>query len=150
MKMPSRLYPPHYLLLSILSIVGIDSLLQLPFVSSTIALVGGLLFLLSGIVLAASAARLFSKAKTGIVPFSESTKLVVSGAYRFTRNPMYLGMFFCLIGVTLLVNNVLGLLVLLLFFFIIRQKFVLKEEMQMQETFGDDYAQFKARIRRWI
>ncbi len=150
MKMPSRLYPPHYLLLSILSIVGIDSLLQMPFVSSAIALVGGLLFLLSGIVLAASAARLFSKAKTGIVPFSESTKLVVSGAYRFTRNPMYLGMFFCLIGVTLLVNNVLGLLVLLLFFFIIRQKFVLKEEVQMQETFGDDYAQFKARIRRWI
>lgn len=150
MKMPSRLYPPHYLLLSILSIVGIDSLLQVPFVSSAIALVGGLLFLLSGIVLAASAARLFSKAKTGIVPFSESTKLVVSGAYRFTRNPMYLGMFFCLIGVTLLVNNVLGLLVLLLFFFIIRQKFVLKEELQMQETFGDDYAQFKARIRRWI
>lgn len=150
MKMPSRLYPPHYLLLSILSIVGIDSLLQMPFVSSAIALVGGLLFLLSGIVLAASAARLFSKAKTGIVPFSESTKLVVSGAYRFTRNPMYLGMFFCLIGVTLLLNNVLGLLVLLLFFFIIRQKFVLKEEVQMQETFGDDYAQFKARIRRWI
>jgi protein-S-isoprenylcysteine O-methyltransferase Ste14 len=150
MKMPSRLYPPHYLLLSILSIVGIDSLLQVPIVSSAIALVGGLLFLLSGIVLAASAARLFSKAKTGIVPFSESTKLVVSGAYRFTRNPMYLGMFFCLIGVTLLVNNVLGLLVLLLFFFIIRQKFVLKEEVQMQETFGDDYAQFKARIRRWI
>lgn len=150
MKMPSRLYPPHYLLLSILSIVGIDSLLHVPFVSSAIALVGGLLFLLSGIVLAASAARLFSKAKTGIVPFSESTKLVVSGAYRFTRNPMYLGMFFCLIGVTLLVNNVLGLLVLLLFFFIIRQKFVLKEEVQMQETFGDDYAQFKARIRRWI
>lgn len=150
MKMPSRLYPPHYLLLSILSIVGIDSLLQVPIVSSAIALVGGLLFLLSGIVLAASAARLFSKAKTGIVPFSESTKLVVSGAYRFTRNPMYLGMFFCLIGVTLLVNNMLGLLVLLLFFFIIRQKFVLKEEVQMQETFGDDYAQFKARIRRWI
>lgn len=150
MKMPSRLYPPHYLLMSILSIVGIDSLLQVPIVSSAIALVGGLLFLLSGIVLAASAARLFSKAKTGIVPFSESTKLVVSGAYRFTRNPMYLGMFFCLIGVTLLVNNVLGLLVLLLFFFIIRQKFVLKEEVQMQETFGDDYAQFKARIRRWI
>ncbi len=150
MKIPSRLYPPHYLLLSILSIVGIDSLLQMPFVSSAIALFGGLLFLLSGIVLAASAARLFSKAKTGIVPFSESTKLVVSGAYRFTRNPMYLGMFFCLIGVTLLVNNVLGLLVLLLFFFIIRQKFVLKEEVQMQETFGDDYAQFKARIRRWI
>lgn len=150
MKMPSRLYPPHYLLLSILSIVGIDSLLQVPIVSSAIALVGGLLFLLSGIVLAASAARLFSKAKTGIVPFSESTKLVVSGAYRFTRNPMYLGMFFCLIGVTLLVNNVLGLLVLLLFFFIIRQKFVLKEEVQMLETFGDDYAQFKARIRRWI
>jgi len=150
MKMPSRLYPPHYLLLSILLIVGTDSFLPVPFVSSAISLVGGVLFLFSGIVLTASAARLFSKAKTSIVPFSESTKLVVSGAYRFTRNPMYLGMFCCLIGVTLLVNNVMGLLVLLLFFFIIRQLFVLKEEVLMQETFGDDYAQFKARIRRWI
>ena len=55
-----------------------------------------------------------------------------------------------LIRVTLLVNNVMGLLVLLPFFFIIRQLFVLKEEVQMQETFGDDYAEFKARIRRWI
>ena len=147
MKVPSRLYPPHYLVLSIASIIGIDWLVPVPFVAAAFALIGGLLI---GLILAASAARLFSKAKTGIVPFSESTKLVVSGAYRFTRNPMYLGMFFCLIGVTLLVNNVVGLLVLLLFFLIIRQRFVLKEEVQMQETFGDDYAQFKARIRRWI
>lgn len=70
MKMPSRLYPPHYLLLSILSIVGIDSLLQVPFVSSTIALVGGLLFLLSGIVLAASAARLFPRQKPVSFPLA--------------------------------------------------------------------------------
>ncbi|MDC1231761.1 isoprenylcysteine carboxylmethyltransferase family protein [Gammaproteobacteria bacterium] len=150
MKVPSRLYPPHYLVLSIASIIGIDWLVPVPFVAAAFALIGGLLFLVIGLILAASAARLFSKAKTGIVPSSESTKLVVSGAYRFTRNPMYLGMFFCLIGVTLLVNNVVGLLVLLLFFLIIRQRFVLKEEVQMQETFGDDYAQFKARIRRWI
>ena len=150
MKVPSRLYPPHYLVLSIASIIGIDWLVPVPFVAAAFALIGGLLFLVIGLILAASAARLFSKAKTVIVPFSESTKLVVSGAYRFTRNPMYLGMFFCLIGVTLLVNNVVGLLVLLLFFLIIRQRFVLKEEVQMQETFGDDYAQFKARIRRWI
>ncbi len=150
MKVPSRLYPPHHLVLSIASIIGIDWLVPVPFVAAAFALIGGLLFLVIGLILAASAARLFSKAKTVIVPFSESTKLVVSGAYRFTRNPMYLGMFFCLIGVTLLVNNVVGLLVLLLFFLIIRQRFVLKEEVQMQETFGDDYAQFKARIRRWI
>ena len=150
MKVPSRLYPPHYLVLSIASIIGIDWLVPVPFVAAAFALIGGLLFLVIGLILAASAARLFSKAKTGIVPFIESTKLVVSGAYRFTRNPMYLGMFFCLIGVTLLVNNVVGLLVLLLFFLIIRQRFVLQEEVQMQETFGDDYAQFKARIRRWI
>ena len=129
MKVSSRLYPPHYLVLSIASIIGIDWLVPVPFVAAAFALIGGLLFLVIGLILAASAARLFSKAKTGIVPFSESTKLVVSGAYRFTRNPMYLGMFFCLI---------------------IRQRFVLKEEVQMQETFGDDYAQFKARIRRWI
>ena len=150
MKVPSRLYPPHYLVLSIASIIGIDWLVPVPFVAAAFALIGGLLFLVIGLILAASAARLFSKAKTGIVPFSESTKLVVSGAYRFTRNPMYLGMFFCLIGVTLLVNNVVGLLVLLLFFLMIRQRFVLKEEVQMQETFGDDYVQFRARIRRWI
>tara|TARA_Y100000385_G_C12868767_1_gene540522 strand:- start:141 stop:593 length:453 start_codon:yes stop_codon:yes gene_type:complete len=150
MKTPSRLYPPHYLVLSIASVICIDWLVPLPFVSSAFALIGGLLFLVIGLILAASAARLFSKAKTGIVPFSESTKLVISGAYRLTRNPMYLGMFLCLFGVSLLVNNFLGLVVLLVFFLIIRQRFVLKEELQMHETFGNDYDQFKAHVRRWI
>lgn len=68
MKVPSRLYPPHYLVLSIASIIGIDWLVPVPFVAAAFALIGGLLFLVIGLILAASAARLFSKAKTGIVP----------------------------------------------------------------------------------
>lgn len=85
MKIRSRLYLPHYLVLSIASIICSDWLVPLPFVFGAFALIGGLLFLVIGLILAASAARLFSEAKTGIVPFSESIKLVISGAYRAIR-----------------------------------------------------------------
>ena len=148
--MPKRLYPPHYLVLSIVAIIALDALVSVSVLEDAMALWLGVGLLIFSLGVTASAARLFSKAGTGIVPFSESTSLVISGAYRYTRNPMYLGMFLCLVSVSLIVNNLLGLLVLLVFFRIIRDRFVIKEEAQMEETFGADYLAFKQKVRRWI
>jgi protein-S-isoprenylcysteine O-methyltransferase Ste14 len=148
--MPKRLYPPHYLVLSIVAIIALDALVSVSVLEDAMALWLGVGLLIFSLGVTVSAARLFSKAGTGIVPFSESTSLVISGAYRYTRNPMYLGMFLCLVSVSLIVNNLLGLLVLLVFFRIIRDRFVIKEEAQMEETFGADYLAFKQKVRRWI
>ena len=150
MKVPSRLYPPHYLVLSIASIVGINWLVPVPFVAAAFALIGGLLFLVIGLILAASAARLFSKAKTGIVPFSESTKLVISGAYRLTRNPMYLGMALVLASIAVFFNLLGGIILIALFCAYITKFQIIPEERAMSDLFSDDFDKYTKETRRWI
>jgi protein-S-isoprenylcysteine O-methyltransferase Ste14 len=63
---------------------------------------------------------------------------------------MYLGMFAVLFGVSLLVNSALGIAVFIAFFWVIRTRFVLQEEAMMLEVYGEQYTEFKSKVRRWI
>ena len=90
------------------------------------------------------------KAKTGVVPFSESTTLITEGFYKYTRNPMYVGMNSFLLGLLIILNNPLNFIFLIVFFFIVRNMFVIKEEVQMEETFGEEYLIYKDKVRRWL
>ena len=92
----------------------------------------------------------FIRAKTGVVPFSESTTLITEGFYKYTRNPMYVGMNSFLLGLMLILKNPLNIFFLIIFFFVVRNMFVLKEEVQMEETFGEDYLTYKRKVRRWL
>jgi protein-S-isoprenylcysteine O-methyltransferase Ste14 len=92
----------------------------------------------------------FLKAKTGVVPFSESTTLITEGFYKYTRNPMYVGMNSFLLGLLIILNNPLNFIFLIVFFFIVRNMFVIKEEVQMEETFGEEYLIYKDKVRRWL
>ena len=92
----------------------------------------------------------FIRAKTGVVPFSESTTLITEGFYKYTRNPMYVGMNSFLLGLLIILNNQLIFIFLIIFFFIVRNLFVIKEEVQMEETFGEDYLTYKGKVRRWL
>jgi protein-S-isoprenylcysteine O-methyltransferase Ste14 len=92
----------------------------------------------------------FRKAETGIVPFSKSTTLILEGFYKFTRNPMYVGMNIFLIGLLITLNNFFNLIFVVIFFLIVRNLFVLKEEVQMEETFGEEYLSYKKKVRRWL
>tara|TARA_B100000965_G_C19097033_1_gene543131 strand:- start:63 stop:455 length:393 start_codon:yes stop_codon:yes gene_type:complete len=103
-----------------------------------------------GFLLAFNSIARFIRAKTGVVPFSESTTLIKEGFYKYTRNPMYVGMNSFLLGLMLILNNPLNVIFLVIFFFIVRNMFVLKEEVQMEETFGEDYLTYKRKVRRWL
>jgi protein-S-isoprenylcysteine O-methyltransferase Ste14 len=103
-----------------------------------------------GFLLAFNSIARFIRAKTGVVPFSESTTLITEGFYKYTRNPMYVGMNSFLLGLILILNNPLNIIFLIIFFFIVRNMFVLKEEVQMEETFGEDYLTYKRKVRRWL
>ena len=110
----------------------------------------GVAAVLMGIAMAALAAGAFKKAGTGIKPFDEATLLVQSGFYRFTRNPMYLGMFLMLTGVAFLIGSVGAALPVLLFVVIIRNHFVLAEERFLEASFGQQYLIYKSSVRRWL
>ena len=144
-----KFYPPHYLLTLSLCMLaswyfGETSSQTLPLILIGICLIG------LGFLLAFNSISRFIKAKTGVVPFSESTTLITEGFYKYTRNPMYVGMNSFLLGLMLILKNPLNIIFLIIFFFIVRNMFVLKEEVQMEETFGQDYLTYKGKVRRWL
>jgi protein-S-isoprenylcysteine O-methyltransferase Ste14 len=110
----------------------------------------GLIPIVAGVGLAVWAERLFKRAGTGVRPFSPSTALVASGPYRFTRNPMYLGMLLALLGLAILQGSIGGALPVPVFFWLLRERFVRREEAHMERHFGVEYRAFKQRVRRWI
>jgi len=110
----------------------------------------GIFPLFAGIAMAALAAGKFVKVSTGLLPFEEATTLVTDGFFRFTRNPMYLGMILMLLGVAFLLGSVGALMPVPLFIVIIRYNFVAGEERFMEDAFGQQYLDYKARVRRWI
>ena len=144
-----KFYPPHYLL--ILSICMLATWYFGKSSSQTFSLIlVGLVLIGLGFLLAFNSISRFIKAKTGVVPFSESTTLITEGFYKYTRNPMYVGMNSFLLGLMLILKNPLNIIFLIIFFFIVRNMFVLKEEVQMEETFGEDYLTYKRKVRRWL
>jgi len=103
-----------------------------------------------GITMAAVSAGMFKKMGTGIEPFDEATVLVTAGFYRYTRNPMYMGMFLMLAGVAFLFGSIGVLLPVFLFVLIIRNNFVLGEERFLEASFGQQYLDYKSTVRRWL
>jgi protein-S-isoprenylcysteine O-methyltransferase Ste14 len=103
-----------------------------------------------GLLLAASAVALFRRAGTTPNPTKPTTALVIRGPYRFTRNPMYLGLSALYAGVTLLVNSLWPLLLLPAVIVLVQTRVIAREEAYLDAKFGDEYRAYKARVRRWI
>ena len=110
----------------------------------------GVVVIVPALALALWAAALFKRADTGIVPFSPATTLVLSGPYRFTRNPMYLGLTGLLLGAALLMGSLSALVVVPAFMALIADRFIRPEEAMLERTFGQPYLDYKARVRRWL
>ena len=146
---PPKLLPPHYFVLSLILIIGIGWMDTSTLLASPWPLFG-ILPILLGVGLAAQGSRLFARAGTNIVPFTESTALVTDGVFRFSRNPMYTGMILALIGTALLANSLFAWLILIPFVAIIRGFFISNEERLMEETFGEEYLSYKGSVRRWL
>jgi protein-S-isoprenylcysteine O-methyltransferase Ste14 len=94
----------------------------------------------------------FRRAKTTVNPMEPNTtsSLVVSGIYRYTRNPMYLGFLLILIAWAAALSNVLALLSAPAFVLYMNCFQILPEERALASRFARDYAEYRARVRRWI
>ena len=92
----------------------------------------------------------FWRARTTMLPFKPASTLVQHGPYRFTRNPMYVGLTLMYVGIALLINAgwpllLLPLVVVGVYWFIIRE-----EEKYLAGLFGEEYLAYKRRVRRWL
>jgi protein-S-isoprenylcysteine O-methyltransferase Ste14 len=112
--------------------------------------VAGLLLLGAGLGLIASARIHFTRTGQNPIPWKPSPELILRGPYRFTRNPMYLGMTLIEVGLGLAVNNLwissFAVPALITVHFLA----VLPEERYLSEKFGESYKAYLARIRRYL
>lgn len=127
----------------------IAPLLELPALirvaaAGAIALAGGG-FILAGIIS-------FRHARTTPNPTKPemASSLVRSGVYRITRNPMYLGLLFILIGWALFLSSAWALLGPLAFALYINRFQIIPEERALLTLFGADYSAYKSKVRRWL
>ncbi|MFT5710702.1 MAG: protein-S-isoprenylcysteine O-methyltransferase Ste14 [Halioglobus sp.] len=144
------IYPPIWLVLSLITIFALNELMPgIRFTSSLGQIMGGLIILI-GLVLLLLAGGLFKRAGTDLVPFKNVSALVTTGIYRYTRNPMYLGMTAILLGCGITVGAALSLLVAPVFMVIIEWRFIRLEEEMLRGLFPEDFPPYCARVRRWL
>ncbi len=110
------------------------------------------LVLFMGFTIDVSALWSFRKAKTTINPLKpeNTSNVVTTGIYRYSRNPMYLGMLLILLAVALYLGSVLAFLLLPLFVWIININQIIPEEEVLTEKFGQPYLDYLSKVRRWL
>ena len=110
------------------------------------------IFLFLGLLVFFLAVASFKKYKTTVNPLqpSKASYLVISGIFRFTRNPMYLGMALILLSLSFKFNLLGGILVTALFIMFITRFQIIPEEDAMLSLFRDEFKTYKENTRRWI
>lgn len=146
--------PPAALaVLAVILMLALGSVLPqfmyaLPYKEVVAALLG-----VVGIFVAVAGVYAFRRLKTTVNPTrpGNATSLAVDGIYRWTRNPMYLGILFCLIACGIYLANVVALLVVPAAFVIYMNVFQIKpEEEALALIFGETYVRYQASVRRWL
>lgn len=103
-----------------------------------------------GVLLILVAAGLFKWRKTTVNPFGEPAVVVREGVYRFSRNPMYLGMLLILFGFGVWLGNILALLLAPGFVWVMTRWYILREEQLLESRFGEEYRIYRRQVRRWL
>ena len=110
-------------------------------------------FILSlGILVFINPVLKFIKSKTTINPiqFEETNRLVTSGIFKYSRNPMYLGMLMIIISTSTFYLNIYSILTPFLFIFWINKFQIKREEAFLTEKFGKEYLSYKNKTKRWL
>ena len=109
-------------------------------------------FLLLGIITLITAVLSFRRQSTTVNPLQpeKASSLVVSGIFKYSRNPMYLGMLLILISMTIKFNFIGGILMIFAFIAFITKFQIIPEEIVLERLFGDEFTRYKKKTRRWI
>lgn len=110
---------------------------------------GGVLIVLAGII-AVTAFRAFQHVGTNVAPSKPAIALVTEGPFRFSRNPLYLSLILLYVGIAFCINTLWPLLLLPPLLIVIQRGVIDREEQYLELEFGENYRQYKARVRRWL
>ena len=142
--------PPFWYALAVLTGVVLERRWPLPIIAGWSNTIAGAVFVLGGMALAFASIGRFRRSKTSIVPIRPADALVLSGPYRYTRNPMYVSLALLTIGCGLLLATWWPIVLLVPTLVIVQQFVIVPEERYLRRRFGTDYETYTRRVRRWL
>ena len=144
--------PPVAALLVAVAMWGI-SLLTTPFgIPAPVRAIAALALAFVGVGIAVSGVVAFRRARTTVSPVEPdaASSLVTSGVYRFTRNPMYLGLCLVLVAWALFLSSAFAFLGPVVFVLYISRFQIVPEERALSRIFGTAFSTYQAKVRRWL
>ena len=150
MKSLQKILPPVYLALGLITMFLLHNFLPLLIIIPGHYTNAGLPLILTGLFTTGLGAGAFRAADTPVKPFERSTTLVTHGLFRFSRNPMYLGLVLILAGSAVFVGTLSPFFVIPVFVIIIQEGYIKHEEAFLEEIFGEAYRAYRTRVRRWL
>ncbi len=148
---PMRLMvPPMWLLLALMLMLVLDHELPVADVVPEPWRWSGLVIAVPGLLQGLWAISHFVRAQTPVKPHTEAARLVIAGPYRYSRNPMYLGLLCVLIGTAIGLGTLSPWLVPPAFILVITEHFIRPEERRLEARFGEEFRRYRASVRRWL
>lgn len=151
---PSKVpWPPIIYLAAIAVAVALGLLYHLPWITeplSDLLYAAGWLALVGVVAIYYSAMQTLKRAKTTIRPDRPSEHLVTSGAFSFTRNPIYFANTLLMIAVGLITANVWFIVLAVIAAYATQKLAIEREEKHLQARFGKKYIDYTKKVRRWI
>jgi protein-S-isoprenylcysteine O-methyltransferase Ste14 len=143
--------PPLAWALAVIAGFALNWLMPLPFVPVAVPAgwLGVAVFVVA-LALFAWAIITITRAGSNVPTNMPTTSIVEKGPYRFTRNPIYLGMMLGLVGLAIAFDSLWLLLTLVPFALVIRYGVIAREETYLERKFGEVYRRYRARVRRWL
>lgn len=145
-----RFPPPLIYLGFLLAGLAADRLLGLPSPQIPASWLFGAVPILAGIALIAAALGIFRRHGTAPEPWRPSSAFVATGIYRWTRNPMYLGMALVHLGLAIGLESLGALALLPVALVIVQIQVIAREERYLDARFGEAYRDYRRRVRRWL
>ena len=146
----NKILPPtHFYIYLIISILLHYSLPLIQVFNYPFYLIGFLFFII-GTVLNIWADQLLKKQKTTVKPNEKPTVLIETGAFKISRNPMYLGMALILFGAGFILGSITSFIGSIIFVAAMEIAFIPQEEKNLREQFGEEFEKYKKKVRRWI
>jgi protein-S-isoprenylcysteine O-methyltransferase Ste14 len=145
-----RLWPPVSVGVPLVSALVVTWSAGDPWGSSGVAT--GLGWILLGVFVVCNGWSLLAMARhgTGLLPGQASTTILDRGPFRISRNPLYVGLLVLSAGIALLAGSLWAVLALPVEWALLRWGAVLPEERYLSAKFGDEYADYRTRVRRWV
>ena len=144
------LFPQNYLIFFILIMMGLDYLFPFYRVDSDILFVFAYVFIVLGFFLNIWTKNIFQDLRNSVKINQKPNNLVVDGPFALSRNPMYLGMLFILIGIACLLKSIICILPIFVFGALININFIYFEEKFLEDIFGVTYSKYRKQVNKWL